>query len=490
LDPKFGGDGIVTTATYSGDDTAYEVLVQPDGKIVATGRGKDFTVVRYLPDGRLDPAFGRGGTVTTKVGTLGVRGAGAAALQPDGRIIVAGGSHAAGDDFTLVRYLSNGALDLSFGRRGVVQTDFAQNDERIEDVVLQADGKIVAAGWTRTLPGALYRFALARYLPNGSLDTSFGTGGKVVTALSQGYDQAYGVALQPDGKIVLAGYSTGVAAARYNPDGTLDTAPDTGFGPVVDATTGARAGFVIIPVGDLPQARDVAIQPDGRIVAAGFTVQPGSQDHDFVLVRYTPDGGLDPTWNGTGIVTTDFLPGTQDGVDAALGVSVLADGKILAAGAAAGRFALARYNPDGTLDAGFGTGGLVATAIGGGAGGEALAIQPADGKIVVAGGSDGNFTVARYLSDGSPVLASLGPSAGRTASPAAACPPADGLFSSPGPTTKRLVAPVGGSPTRRAGTRPVSPGPVAIAADVAARLAFAPTQDAVGDRLAPELALS
>jgi uncharacterized delta-60 repeat protein len=204
-----------------------------------------------------------------------------------------------------------------------VTTNFTGEHDVAFGVAIQADGKIVAAGGA----GSAYRFALARYNPNGTLNPTFSGDGKVVTNFSTQYERAFAVAIQADGKIVAAGEGSGglggrFALVRYNPDGTLDLT-FSGDGKLL---TNFTTGF--------DQAFAVAIQPDGKIVAANF--------RRFALTRYNPDGTLDPTFGGDGKVTTNFTAGD----DYANGVAIQADGRMVAAGRAGGsggRFALARY---------------------------------------------------------------------------------------------------------------------------------------------------
>ena len=286
-----------------------------------------------------------------------------------------------------------GDLDTSFGDDGKVITDFGDGGEEATDVVLQPDGKIVVAGVASSFEiGGL--FALARYLPNGTLDTTFGGDGRVTTDVGGG--TAHAVALQPDGKIVLAGVapspSTGsdFALARYLPNGTLDT-------------TFGGDGRVITDFGGDDIAIAVTLQPDGKIVVAGrATTNPATGHTDFALARYLPNGTLDTTFGGDGLVITDF-----GDFEFATDVAFQPDGKIVATGQAssndAAGFALVRYHPNGTLDTTFGGDGLVITDVGG-TGSDlalALAIQPHDGRLVVAGRAQNDnggidFALARF----------------------------------------------------------------------------------------------
>ncbi|MFJ8012859.1 calcium-binding protein [Streptomyces sp. NPDC096339] len=329
-DSTFGTGGRLTT-DLRGD--AQAVAVQPDGKIVVAGHSDDdFAVARYNANGSPDTTFDNDGKVTTQFG--GVDQARSVALLPDGRIVVAGLSNAAGTyDFAVARYNSNGSPDTDFDADGRVTTDFSGGLDQAAGVVLQADGRITAAGSANGFGSD--DFALVQYNSDGTLDSTFGTGGRVTTDFGA-LDQARGMARQPDGKIVTAGLTGSgstftFALARYNADGSPDATFDTdgrlttGFG-----TTGSAAA--------------VALQGDGKIIAAG---QSSSGGADFALARYNDDGALDTTFDTDGKVTTDFA-GANDGANA---VAVQADGKIVAAGHASGvtsDFALVRYQNGGS----------------------------------------------------------------------------------------------------------------------------------------------
>jgi uncharacterized delta-60 repeat protein len=403
LDPSFGIGGKVTTdfaLNGFSDDEGKAVALQPDGKIVVAGgsffvapgptSGQQFVLARYNANGSLDPTFGSGGKVTTAFGSNLSRGQNLV-LQPDGKIVVAGVTFTGtepGADFALARYNPDGTLDATFGTGGKVITDFSLLDDA-EAVALQPDGKILAAGIT-FVSGSGFEGTLARYNPNGSLDSSFGIGGKVSTDLGS-EDAITSIALHPDGKIIAAGEGGfgDFALIRFNPDGSLDVSFGTG-GKVSTDLGGEDAIFAI------------ALQPDGRIVAAGSSIFFGPPvTLAFELARYNPDGTLDGTFGSGGKVATNF-GGTNE---AARDVALQPDGKIVATGRSGTTggsqdFALARYNPDGSLDSSFGTGGKVTTDFAGNDDAAlALALQP-DEKIVAAGtvltarGED--FALARY----------------------------------------------------------------------------------------------
>ncbi len=451
----FSTDGIATTAVGSGNDFGRAVAVQSDGKIVVAGSSgngsnQDFAVVRYNADGTLDTGFSTDGKQTTGIGLNDDVGY-AVAVDGNGRIIVAGSaSNGSNDDFAVVRYTANGALDKNFstsGKKtfwfgsgndsaqavaldgdgnivvagygkdstpdfavarltstGVLDTDFDSDGQVLTNigpagdfgraVAVQTDGKIVVAGHRYTTSGNKHDFALVRYNTDGSLDTGFSGDGKQITVMSSGENRAQAVALS-GGKIVAAGYArnaleVGAALARYNTDGSLDT----GFDSDGKATTlDSRED----------EARAVALQADGKIVIAGSS-HNGSND-DFAVVRYDADGELDTDFGEDGWTTTEV----GSAGDFGRAVAVQPDGKIVVAGNSYNGsnqdVAVVRYDAGGDLDTGFGTGGKVTTAIGSGNDyGRAVALQ-SDGKIVVAGESDsgsGNWDIAvlRYNADG------------------------------------------------------------------------------------------
>ncbi|MFJ8018064.1 calcium-binding protein [Streptomyces sp. NPDC096339] len=405
LDTGFGSGGVVLTGFGSGSiDQGRAAVVQGDGKIVAVGPtvsgNADFGLVRYNADGGLDTTFGSNGTgkVTTGFGN----GTGDAdidvALQHDGKIVAAGQSD---DDFAVARYNTDGTLDTTFGANanGRVVTDFGGgiSSDWGRAVLVQADDKIIVAG--RSGSGGFYDFALVRYNANGTPDTTFGTNGngKVLTDFAGGaVDVVLDLAQQPDGKIVAAGQggplnNPYIAVARYDSDGTLDGT----FGANGRATTDVSSGN--------DEAMSVAVQSDGKIVTAGDS-RASNNLSDFTLVRYAADGTPDATFgnSGNGLVTTDFNNGNSD---FAGGVALQADGKIVTAGYSLlqndSDFALARYNANGSLDTTFGPdgNGKVLTELGFFSDGAFnIALQP-DGKAIAVGSANDDYALARYLGD-------------------------------------------------------------------------------------------
>lgn len=351
--------------------------------------------------GDLDTSFGTAGKVITSIGTSNET-AQSIAIQSDGKILVAGSAHsiATGLDFALVRYSPDGGLDTTFGVGGKVTTDFggSTNTDEAYGIAIQSDGRIVVAGSAQG--GGI---GIARYNVDGSLDTTFSGDGKVVLWESL-YSGANSVKLQGDGRIVVIGQSISgdFTVVRFNTNGTLDT-DFSGDGKL---TTDFGGG--------LDTASSVVCQSNGKILVAGFTDPPGGpiSDYVFALARYTEAGVLDTTFSGDGKVTTAIGSGSEVG-DLAYSMAVQIDGKILLAGFSRQSttdfdFALVRHNEDGSLDTSFGTGGIVTTDLGTGTNdrGQSVSVQH-DGKIVVSGFSaasafttDFDFALVRYNGDG------------------------------------------------------------------------------------------
>jgi len=392
---SFNGNGKVITPVGNSTDAALSTALQEDGKTVVAGysfgtSNYNFAVVRYNLDGTLDTTFNGTGKVITPVGS-GNDFAYSVALQADGKIVVAGYSeNATSSDYALVRYNTNGTLDTSFNGTGKIITVIGSGGSLAKAVAIQADGKIVAAGWS--VLGANNHFTVVRYNSDGTLDTSFNVTGKVVTLLSIHGDHADAVAVQPDGKIVAAGSVIvttyyDFAVVRYNSDGSLDNTFN-GNGKVITS---------IGPFGD--DAGGVAVQPDGKTVIAGTT--NNGTDEEFALARYNVDGTLDTSFNGSGKVITR-VSSNSDGASAVL---IQPDGRILAAGSSNNNgntdFALLRYDTNGALDTSFNGTGKVVSPIGNGNDFGAAAGLRSDGRIVVAGtvnnGTNDDFGAIRYF---------------------------------------------------------------------------------------------
>lgn len=353
LDTSFGSGGKVATDFFGKNDFALAAAIQQDGKIVAAGRhfkvfsdgaltGYYFAVARYNSDGSLDTSFGSDGKVTGDFGELD-----AIAVQNDGKIIAAGFT-LIGTGFKIVtawaltRYNSDGSIDASFGEGGKISSEFFSDNfffsgTNVRAVVVQSDGKIVAAGSAFDPIARKTLFALARYSSDGSLDTSFGSGGKVTTAILDS-SSAMALAIQSGGKIVVAGSAgpkdafPGFAVAHYNSDGSLDTS----------FASGGKATSEFFPSGSVMRA--VSFGPDGDIVAVG-SVSKGAKGNDFAVARYNSNGSLDTRFGGSGKVFTELSKDEDDDAEA---VAIQSDGQIVAVGATdtGADFALARYNTE------------------------------------------------------------------------------------------------------------------------------------------------
>lgn len=332
-DASFGVGG-KKTIDFGGDDRAFAVALQPDGKIVVAGQTSSggattFAVARLNPDGSLDGSFGPLGDGKSPISIPNTKGVATSVLvRPDGEIIVVGTTTVPNSqaDFTAVWLSPNGLVDSLVGDTGVKVVDFGA-DDNARGATLQADGKIVIAGDSTAGAGG-HDFAAARLNPNGSVDSAFGTGGKVTVDFG-GDDGADAAVVQPDGKVLLTGDTTAaadagdLAVARLNANGSVDTS----FG------AGGKSTFNF---GGQDLGRAAALQPDGAIILAGGTASAGGED--FTIARLSPAGGLDGSFGTGGKATVDF-----GGVDVARAVLLRPDGTIVAAGVGgAGDFAVAR----------------------------------------------------------------------------------------------------------------------------------------------------
>lgn len=382
LDPSFGRGGKVLT-DFSGDteDAGLDVAAQTDGKIVVVGlTGTDstsnahptFALARYQLDGGLDPRFGGDGKVRTDFTPTTDEVAYATAIQPDGKILAAGAvwDGVSFRGFALARYNGDGTLDTGFDGDGTVVTDFGSGSAGAFAIALQRDGKIVLAGFASSGPDPS-GIALVRYTSSGSLDRSFDGDGKLITPVSLGSSSlALDVVVQPDGLIVVGGRSL---LTRGQSGAALvrylsDGRLDGSFDGdgKVEWTTDAGASI-----------NAIALQQDGRIVTVG--------EPDGSLTRFKANGSLDTSFSGDG---TSYAPLVEDIwlQDAA----VQPDGKIVASGSvlltdpARFDFAVARWTASGGPDRAFGRGGALTVDFGGDDGAMALALLP-KGKIVVAG---------------------------------------------------------------------------------------------------------
>ena len=365
LDASFSGDGKTTRRVGGNLDGATDVAVQPDGKIITIGSivgtgSRDFLVVRYNSDGGIDTSFGDGGSVITDFGG-GTDQPRAIVLQADGKIVVGGfGSLGPGSYFNLVRYNADGSLDTGFGNGGKTIASFGESSS-LRGLAIQADGKIVGVGGATTVGQTT--FALVRYNTNGVLDTSFSFDGQVTTSTG-GYADA--VVIQPDGKIIAAGGTGQFELVRYHTDGSLDT-NFHGDGkvetPIGDSVNGSGIalqsdGKIVVTGGGLLNSqailavarydihgvldpsfsgdgkvffspepttqnqfgRDVVIQPDGKIVTIGRVFG------DIALIRFLGNGNVDETFGNAGLIRTDL---GSDVLDQAAAIAVAPNNKLV-----------------------------------------------------------------------------------------------------------------------------------------------------------------
>ncbi len=402
------GSGKLITPIGPRADVASAMAVQPDGKVLVAGFCRDIGLcaARYSSDGTLDASFGGNGKLPQVFVPNAANVAPSLALLLDGKFLLAGTCVDLGDnDFCLFRFNVDGSIDSTFASGGSTITPIGSADDRARVMLIQPDGKIVVAGTCNN--GVDSDFCAARYLPNGALDTSFGSGGKVITAFSNRDDVVNAVVLQPDGKLLLAGYCNNgttedVCALRYEINGTLDAS----FGSIGKLITVVGSGY--------SGAGAVALQPDGKLlVAAQCVTGVAVSKIDFCTLRHNANGTLDTSFGSGGILVTSIGIGN----DYVTAMTLQSDGKYILAGrcAVSGQldFCAVRFTAAGALDATFGTGGKLTTAISNGATPAtsndyvtAMTLQP-DGKLLLAGycrsGSFDKFCVARY--DGGPFAA-------------------------------------------------------------------------------------
>ena len=339
--------------------------------------------------GDLDSTFGAGGQVMTDL-KRSTDSANAVVIQADGKLVVVGNTYQnndfSGEDFVVARYNPDGTLDRTFGSRGRVRTDFPGLAAVPSSVVIQADGKIVVAGGAFPLLTFLGDFKIVRYNRNGSLDTSFGEGGIVTTTFPGDGSYAFAVALQADGRIIAAGTDF----VDFNPGEMSDTDfavarynPDG----TPDATFGTSGQVTTDFLGKEDDAFSVLIQTDGKIVAVGSANDPVNF-YDFAAVRYLSNGTIDTSFGVAGKVSTDFRGG---GFDRAHSAALQPDGSIVAAGFAitvsggSENFAVARYNSSGVLDATFSGDGRAQINFGSCCQSAYEVLLQSDGKIVTVG---------------------------------------------------------------------------------------------------------
>ena len=370
LDTSFSQDGLLLRRDIPGG--IYSLATQPDGKVVAAGVGSapgeanTMVLARFNSDGSLDHTFSGDGVKRTSFAGDGY--AWSVALLPDGDIVAGGqGAPPQGgpSNFLIVRFNADGTLDRGFSADGKAQTHFGTQSSAMIDLAVQPDGKIVGVGYTCCDDP---RFALARYMPDGSLDPAFGNGGRLTTQFGQ-FATASGVAVLPGGKIMVSGErdNTHGAVARYLPDGTLDTSFG-GNGRAITPNLNYEGG-------------DLAISSDGSAILSG-TLHGSSTNH-IALTRFTPDGTFDTSFGTNGLAVAQ-IPESAEGDGT---VAIQPDGKIVATGSRdlSNAFTAARWNADGTPDADFGDSGAASASFHSGRSNSVGLTLTPDGGILTGG---------------------------------------------------------------------------------------------------------
>lgn len=382
LDLSFDSDGKVTT-DFGNAELAHGLALQADGKIIVIGTtylngNFDVVIARYKTNGSLDSTFNNNGKVLIDLSSNNDV-ATSVAIQSDGKIVVGGYYQGLFNyDFFLLRYNSNGLLDSTFDNDGIVTTDFNITQDLCQDIKIQSDGKIVAVGITNIFWNN-NDFAIARYNTNGTLDTTFDNDGKILHEIYGTDDDPKSIVIDNNGKIVIGGtiyngIDRDFGIVRYNSNGSIDS-------------SFSDDGIAMFDLGGNDMGIEVNIQPNEKIVIAGFTDScfTGS---DFIVLRCNNNGTLDSTFDSDGVVKTDF----SQKQDFCRAFTIQSDGKIVLAGQSAGStttsqdLVLVRYNSNGSVDSSFDSDGKVNINISvpGNTNASAVEIQQ-DGKIVVAG---------------------------------------------------------------------------------------------------------
>ena len=382
IDTTFGNKGVVITL-FGNQNWANSVAIQSDGKIVVAGSTErpsgntDFLLIRYLSQGTLDSSFGNNGIVTIDFDSS--VGASCICIQTDGKIVVAGGSL---QNIALARYNSNGTLDESFGQSGKIITD-ANIHGYANTIALQADTNILIGGNLYTGSGS--DFALLRFKKSGILDSSFGKNGVTTSHISNQSSEICKIAISKEGAIFAAGRAHTLddkwmfGIVKYDKNGKIDTTYGTQGVVLMNIATGTK---------DFANA--AALTADDKIYVAGISINSYTSQQ-FALVRLNQKGNSDTSFGRFGIVTNDFGSANSE----AYSTCLQRDGKIIVAGSKDGNFALTRYDSTGVIDTFFGVKGniipeFIAPAV------YALAVQP-DGKIIAVGSYGDRIVIVRYL---------------------------------------------------------------------------------------------
>lgn len=393
LDPTFSGDGIAQTNVTPGADYASGVAVQADGAIVtaggAGGNGGRFGLVRYTSAGVLDTTFGGDGSVQTNFSTAADL-ADDLVIAPDGDLYVVGSANydRGNGNMAVARYNPDGSLDTAFSGDGKATVDFGGPVDEGFAIGLQDNGKIVIAG----VGGQATNLAVARLRPNGSLDGSFSGDGKALTNITGDFEIASDLVVAPNGDILVTGEAVTFNFATNPPSATEKMiVVQYNSNGTLDTSFSSDGIFVDSGAARTLLGTSLALQDDGKVVVVGGRTSGSS------IVRLTSSGALDPTFSGDGRNVVNF-----SGPDIAWGVGIQEDGAIVVGGIAGNgdqNFALARFTSAGGLDGSFGTGGSLTTDPTTGDDGITDLVIQDDGAIVAAGYAAGasKVVVARYL---------------------------------------------------------------------------------------------
>lgn len=392
LDTSFGVTGSVLVSDGpNNNDNTRAVVVQPDGKILVGGSSQsgvnsDYSILRFLPNGALDTSFGSNGQFRLDLGFA--DGSNAMALQPDGKIIVGGPD--------LLRLNPNGSLDASFGVNGHISINAATQNRLggVSSLAILPNGRILIGSSSLINSSAnKWNFVVGRFSASGSLDSTFGSNGLAMTSFDAGKDILRSLAVQSDGKILGFGNDVSdLALVRYLPNGSID--PTFGNGGTVTADLG----------GTRDQAAGIVIQKSGKIVVGGNLANNFGDGLTFNLIRYLPDGSVDPTFgiNGEESVHTPFATRAQ-------ALLVDQNDNLFLTSDSAGT--IAGFSPDGSLLADFGKGGITSGALDRFDSGSTAAFTP-NYKIIIGGegrvGSTLGFLAAQF--EGEPVESAPEPS--------------------------------------------------------------------------------
>jgi len=388
LDKSFGNEGKVNVGIMGYSDVAKSIALQKDGKIVVVGYGqespakqKGLSMARYMPDGELDYDFGHLGIVVSKLSDIEGE-AHSVAIQQDDKIVVTGyriSSATNNEEITVVRFNPNGSIDKTFGNNGIVITEVSSEKDIGESIAIQPDGKILVVGTTSHSP--TFDIVLIRYNEDGTMDYGFGRGGIVITDINAALNLGKSLALQPDGKIVVSGYThVGrkffMTLVRYDPNGILD--PSFGENGIVITDINGRRGKM-----------DLALQTDGKIILIGPSEINGS--HHFTVLRFNSNGTPDINFGKNGVTKT--IIGNHSEAES---VALNSKGNIIVAGTTElgnESFVVAMYNQNGMLVPDFGLDGMVKINFAKNSIDRAHSVViDTDGNIIVAGETKNSYT--------------------------------------------------------------------------------------------------